>query len=68
MGPGTAKTSIPWSAACRAVISEPLLRRASTTTTADDEALIKRLRKGKYGGRGAVPGGSSLTTAPARAI
>ena len=64
MGPGTARTSTPWSAAWRAVTSEPLRSRASTTTTARPSALIRRLRSGKYGARGGVPQGSSVTTAP----
>ena len=49
-------TSRPWSAAHRAVIRDPLRSVASTTTTAADNPLIIRLRRGKWklsgGGRG----------------
>ena len=54
MGPGTAMTSPLRSSAWRAVISEPLRSRASTMTTADAMALIRRFRSGKKYGSGRV--------------
>ena len=46
--PGMAYTSRPCSAASRAVISEPLARLASTTSTPSDRPLMIRLRRGKF--------------------
>ena len=43
-GPGTAKTSCPCSSASRAVISDPDLRAASTTSTPADKPEMIRLR------------------------
>ena len=47
MEPGTANTSRPCSSACCAVISEPLVRAASTTSVPSDSPLMMRLRCGK---------------------
>ena len=52
VGPGTTITSRPWSPARRAVISDPLCSRASTTTTAFDSPLMMRLRCGKWNSLG----------------
>ena len=65
--PGTAKTRRPWSAARRAVISEPERLAASTTTTASDRPEMMRLRRGKSRARGSQPIGISLTWAPPEA-
>ena len=62
--PGTAKTSLPCSSAKRAVISEPDLRAASTTTTPSASPDTMRLRRGKSRPRGSQPIGISLTQAP----
>ena len=43
---------------------EPLRWRASTTTTTRERAAIRRLRNGKKGPRGGVPGGISVITSP----
>ena len=64
MEPGTAITSRPSSAACRAVISEPLRRAASTTRVPRESAAIIRLRRGKLARTGALPRGCSLSTSP----
>ena len=66
--PGTAKTSLPYSAANRAVISEPLSSAASVTTTPKASPLIMRLRRGKLWLKGCEPSGSSDNTAPCRSI
>ena len=50
--PGTASTSRPCPKAQRAVISDPLLSPASTTTTARQSPLIIRFRNGKNLGCG----------------
>ena len=66
--PGTAKTSRPCSRAKRAVISDPLLSAASTTTTPSARPLIMRFLDGKLPGDGGAPGGNSVRSAPVRAI
>ena len=58
----------PCSSAHRAVMSEPLFSPASITTTARDNPLMIRLRRGKNCACGGVPGTSSLTTAPSCSI
>ena len=65
MGPGTAKTSLPWSAARWAVIKEPLPSAASTTSVPSASPLMTRLRCGKFCRRGPARGGNSETSAPA---
>ena len=50
------------------MISDPLFLAASTTTTASESPLMIRFRAGKWNGRGAVPGGHSLSTTPSAAI
>jgi hypothetical protein len=62
--PGTAITSRPWSAAWRAVTSEPLFARASTTTTARASALINRLRAGSGSAAAALRAGARPRSAP----
>ena len=47
MGPGSAKTSLPSSAAKRAVISDPDFSAASMTKTPSARAAMRRLRRGK---------------------
>ena len=64
MDPGTANTSRFCSRACLAVLSEPLLRAASTTRTASLRPLITRLRRGKLYGSGRQDRGNSDTRAP----
>ena len=54
--------------ASRAVIREPERSAASTTTTPSDRPAMIRLRRGKWRACGAVPGGSSATTAPRSAM
>ena len=66
--PGTANTSRPYSAACRAVISEPDCSAASTTSVPRASPAMMRLRIGKLGGSGGVPGANSLTSTPAVAM
>src|ERR1017187_6987899 len=62
--PGTANTCRPCSPAWFAVISAPLFRFASTTTTPSDQPLIMRFRIGKFWRSGCTPKGNSVTTAP----
>jgi hypothetical protein len=62
--PGTAITSLPASAASLAVISEPDLGAASTTTVPTLIPAMIRLRYGKWRARGWVPGGISASTSP----
>ena len=64
MRPGTAKTCRPWSSACRAVMSAPLCRPASMTSTPKLRPLTMRLRMGKVLLSGEVPSGSSLMRQP----
>ena len=64
MEPGTAKTSLPCSAASRAVINEPLLMVASTTKQAREIPLIRRFRRGKFFAKGGAPNGNSLIMTP----
>ena len=54
--PGSAHTRRPWSAASRAVISDPLFTAASTTSTPTLRPLMTRLRRGKCSGSGGEPG------------
>ena len=68
MEPGTANTSRPMSAASRAVISEPDSKAASTTSTAEESAAIRRLRRGKLPASGRVPKGNSESTQPSSAM
>ena len=56
--PGTANTSRPWSAAQRAVMSEPDSTAASTTRQPRARPLIRRLRRGKLWAIAAVPSGN----------
>jgi len=67
IGPGTANTSRPCSAASLAVINEPLPSAASTTTTPSERPLRMRLRRGKCAARGGDPRGNSVSSAPASA-
>ena len=46
------------------VISEPLARLASTTSTPSDRPLMMRLRRGKLPATGPASSGNSETTAP----
>ncbi len=62
--PGTANTSMPRSAASRAVIRLPPRSRLSTTTTSSDSAARILLRCGNRYGSGRTPGGHSEMTAP----
>ena len=55
--PGTAKTSLPCSAANFAVMSAPLFSPASMTTVARDKPEIMRFLGGKLMPSGLVPGG-----------
>ena len=64
--PGTAKTTRPCSAASRAVISEPLRRAASTTSTPSASPEMMRFRVGKLPPSTVVRMGSSETSAPRR--
>ena len=64
IGPGTTSTSRPCSSAWRAVQSEPLFSRASTTSTAPASPLISRLRSGKWYGCASASGGRSESQAP----
>src|SRR3569833_1318772 len=66
--PGTAITSRPASPASRAVISEPDLGAASTTTVPAAIPAMLRLRVGKWLPRGSVPGGCSETSRPRSAM
>jgi hypothetical protein len=66
--PGTANTSRPWSAAVRAVISEPDGMAASTTRQPRARPLIRRLRRGKLRAAGAAPSGNSDSSSPRSAI
>ncbi len=68
MEPGIANTSLPCSAAWRAVIKDPDCSAASTTTVPSLSAAMIRLRFGKFGASGGVPIGYSLTSSPAWAI
>ena len=63
--PGIANTSLPCSAASRAVISEPDCSAASTTSVPRDRPAMMRLRLGKFWLSGGVPSGNSLTIRPA---
>ena len=54
MEPGIANTSRPCVPASRAVISEPLLRAASTTSVPSARPLISRLRRGKFASQRAL--------------
>ena len=63
-----ANTSRPASAARRAVISAPERIAASTTRVPSASPATMRLRAGNCQARATVPGGYSLTTAPASAI
>ena len=56
-----------FAAPCRAVISEPERRAASTTTTPSDRPEISRLRRGKSRARGSQPSGISRHGRAARA-
>ena len=67
MGPGTANTSRPCSRAVPAVMRAPLRAGASTTRVATHRPDMMRLRTGKCFASGEVPGGYSLTSAPAAA-
>ena len=51
MSPGTAKTSLPWSRASLAVMSE-LFSPASTTSVPRDNPEMIRLRSGKMARQG----------------
>ena len=64
IGPGTANTLRPCSAACPAVISAPLPRPASTTSTPKLQPLTMRLRIGKVCVSAFTSIENSLTTAP----
>ncbi len=68
MLPGTANTSRPCSSAQSAVMSEPLLAAASTTTTPRARPLMRRLRTGKKRGCGSAPGQYSEMIAPCSAM
>ena len=61
---GTAITSRPCSRAMRAVMSEPLLVDASTTTTPRQRPLTIRLRAGKWCLRAGSRGAYSVANAP----
>src|SRR5690625_1656568 len=63
-GPGTAPNGRPSFTACRAVLSAPERKAASTTTVPRARAAIKRLRVRNRARVGAEPGGSSLTISP----
>ena len=65
---GTANTSRFCSSAVWAVISDPLLLAASTTSTPAQSPEISRLRMGKFPLEGGVLTGYSEITAPAWAI
>ena len=54
--PGSANTSFPCSSARSAVIREPLLFRAYTTSTRSDSPLMIRFRIGKWDAVGGTPG------------
>ena len=54
--PGSANTSFPCSSARSAVIREPLLFRASTTSTRSESPLMIRFRIGKWDAVGGTPG------------
>ena len=62
--PGTAYTHLPCSAASSAVMREPLLKPASTTTVAAESPLIMRLRLGNVYFDAGYPFGYSLMTRP----
>ena len=62
--PGTAYTVRPCSDAHFAVISDPLLRPASTTTRASESPLIILFLAGKLLLKPSASGGYSLTTRP----
>ena len=66
--PGTANTSRPMSSAWSAVIIDPLPSAPSTITTARDRPATIRFRAGNRNGSAGVPGGYSLTMAPAASI
>ena len=57
-------TSRPCSSACWAVIKDPERSAACTTSTASDKPEMMRLRRGKWCGKGGVPKGYSLMSAP----
>jgi hypothetical protein len=62
--PGMAITSLPCSAASRAVIKEPDCTLASTTKVACASPARMRLRCGKWWVSGGAPMANSLTMAP----
>ena len=66
--PGMAKMERPWSAACPAVMSAPLLSPASTTSKPSLQPLTMRLRWGNVCTSGETVIGNSVTTAPEAAI
>ncbi len=68
IGPGTANTSRPCSAALRAVISEPLSSAPSVTTTPLDNPLTIRFLAGNIPLLGRSPKGISDMTAPPPSI
>src|SRR3989304_5581325 len=68
MLPGTAKTSLPCSAATSAVMRAPLASPASTTTRTMANPDTIRLRTGKLPASGRVPSGYSVRMAPCAAV
>ena len=63
-----AKTSLPMSSACLAVIKEPDRVAASTTKQPCDKPAINRLRFGKLELMGGVLSGYSLINRPCAAM
>ena len=68
MEPGMANTSRPCSAAKRAVMREPDLSAASTTSVPCASPAMMRLRLGKWCASAGVPSGNSLSNRPWRAM
>ena len=69
MLPGTAYTGFPYRSAWFTVDMVPLFSCASTTTSAEDSAAMRRLRcKKPFRPTGSLSGGYSLMTQPFRSI